>query len=224
MYPDPNELLAVSQAEGEGESWLISYLDLLTLILTLFVLLLSFSTMKTPADSATESTQTPRPGVASLATDILPASSGLVPQQERFTQSLKSLDLKGVEATPGVEGVTLRIDDRLLFTSGSAELTENGESILKKLQPLLADFDGEISVEGHTDSLPIRTARFPSNWELSTGRAIAVLRYLVAIGHPDSKLRAVGYADTRPLAANDSVSGRAENRRVELILREPTED
>src|SRR5690625_7301960 len=75
-----------------------------------------------------------------------------------------------------------------------------------------------ITVEGHTDSVPIRSARFPSNWELSGARAGSVVRYLEANGIHSERLRAVGYADTRPLGSNDTVQGRASNRRVELTI------
>lgn len=219
MRPHPDDLLTVN-VEGEEESWLISYLDMLTLILTLFALLLSFSSMKKPGAEAENASPRQQPHAVPRLADILPASSGLKPQEEQLAESLQKLDLKGVEATPGREGMTLRIDDRLLFSSGSAELTAGGKAVIGKLQPLLAEFDGEVSIEGHTDDRPIMTDRFPSNWELSTGRAIAVLRHLASQGHPVDGLRAVGYADTQPLASNDSEAGRAENRRVELVLRE----
>ncbi|EWG98544.1 hypothetical protein Q427_29990 [Halomonas sp. BC04] len=85
---------------------------------------------------------------------------------------------------------------------------------------MLGAFEGDVSVEGHTDSIPIATARFPSNWELSSARAIAVLRYLAELGIDIERLRAVGYAETRPLESNDSAEGRAMNRRVELLLKQ----
>lgn len=120
----------------------------------------------------------------------------------------------------GQEGITLRIDDNLLFDSGQAALTLQGQQVLASLKEVLEGFEGTISVEGHTDSIPIATARFPSNWELSSSRAIAVLRYLTEIGITPERMRAVGYAETRPLASNDSQEGRAANRRVELLLKQ----
>ena len=81
-------------------------------------------------------------------------------------------------------------------------------------------FDGQISVEGHTDNVPIATARFPSNWELSVGRAIAVVRQLERQGIAISRMRAVGYADTQPMESNATAEGRAANRRVELLLKQ----
>ncbi|HBP78262.1 MAG TPA: flagellar motor protein MotB, partial [Halomonas sp.] len=120
----------------------------------------------------------------------------------------------------GQEGVTLRIDDSLLFPSGSDVLTPQGQVVLERLSPVLQAFDGQISVEGHTDNVPIATARFPSNWELSVGRAIAVVRQLERQGIAISRMRAVGYADTQPMESNATAEGRAANRRVELLLKQ----
>ncbi len=152
---------------------------------------------------------------------ILPAHDGLLPEQQAIADNIEALSLEGVEATPGLEGMTLRIADHLLFDSGQAHLTAGGERVILKLLPLLERYPGEISIEGHTDDIPIQTERFPSNWELASARAIAVLRFLVRRELPPERLRAIGYADMRPLEANDSRAGRAANRRVELVLREP---
>jgi chemotaxis protein MotB len=223
LMPDP--------PSGEEESWLLSYLDVLTLILTLFVLLLSFANWE-PVGSATATAAapaaaepTPLPDLTPLPQpaneNILPAHDGLLPQQQAIAGNIEALALEGVEATPGVEGMTLRIADHLLFDSGQANLTAGGESVILKLLPLLERYPGEISIEGHTDDVPIQTERFPSNWELASARAIAVLRFLVRRELAPERLRAIGYADMRPLEANDSSAGRAANRRVELVLREP---
>lgn len=134
--------------------------------------------------------------------------------------SFNALALQGVDATPGTEGLTLRIADNLLFASGQADLMSEGMALISQLTDILQRFQGEISVEGHTDNVPINTARFPSNWELSTARAISVLLYLELEGIADDRMRAVGYADTRPLQPNDNAANRAGNRRVELILRQ----
>ena len=90
--------------------------------------------------------------------------------------------------------------------------------MLDKLVPLLARGGHTITVEGHTDNVPISTPQFPSNWELSAARASTVVRHLIARGIPADRLSAVGYADTRPLAANDTEAGRAKNRRVSIII------
>ena len=90
--------------------------------------------------------------------------------------------------------------------------------MLRKLLPVLRQGEHRITIAGHTDSLSIRSLRYPSNWELSGARAGSVVRYLEANGIASQRLVAVGYADTQPLQGNDTATGRAANRRVELIL------
>lgn len=116
----------------------------------------------------------------------------------------------------------LEVGDAILFPSGSADLGPDGRQWLAELVAELPNMAVAIDVEGHTDDVPIQTARFPSNWELSSLRAVNVARELVALGIPETKLRVSGYADTRPRMPNDSAANRAQNRRVSLLLR-PTE-
>jgi chemotaxis protein MotB len=136
---------------------------------------------------------------------------------------MAGLDIPGVSVSQGQGGVTLRIDDSLLFPSGNDVLTPQGQDVLERLSSVLETFDGQISVEGHTDNVPISTSRFPSNWELSVGRAIAVVRQLERQGIAISRMRAVGYADTQPMESNATSEGRAANRRVELLLQQQVE-
>jgi chemotaxis protein MotB len=112
----------------------------------------------------------------------------------------------------------LEVGNDILFPSGAADLADAGRSLLAELSDALSDDRLKISVEGHTDDVPISTARFPSNWELSSIRATTVARELIALGVPQQRLRVTGYADTRPRAANDSPTNRALNRRVSLVL------
>lgn len=127
-------------------------------------------------------------------------------------------DLEGVEATRVAEGIKLRVEDRLLFPTAAAELTEEGEALIQRLVEVIQRHDGEVAVEGHTDSRPIQTNEFPSNWVLSSARAIAIVHALERSGVESQRLRAVGLADTRPLGSNETVEGRAQNRRVEVII------
>ncbi|NIC39177.1 OmpA family protein [Halomonas desiderata] len=127
-------------------------------------------------------------------------------------------DLEGVEATRVAEGIKLRVEDRLLFPTAAAELTEEGEALIQRLVEVIQRHDGEVAVEGHTDSRPIQTNDFPSNWVLSSARAIAIVHELERSGVESQRLRAVGLADTRPLGSNETGEGRAQNRRVEVII------
>lgn len=121
-------------------------------------------------------------------------------------------------------GVVIRFDDRVLFPSGSADLHGDGSTILTHVAAVLSPIDNLISVEGHTDDVPTTGTRWPTNWELSTGRATTVVRHLAERNRlPAPRLSATGHADTRPRASNASASGRRQNRRVEVVvLIEPT--
>ncbi|PAU79395.1 OmpA family protein [Halomonas salipaludis] len=138
--------------------------------------------------------------------------------EQRIAEAPHLPDLEGVEVSRVAEGISLRVEDNLLFSTAEAELTGAGRDVIESLVALIQRHDGEVSVEGHTDSRPINTPQFPSNWELSSARATAILRYLADEGVSPSRLRAVGFGDTRPLASNDSQEGRAKNRRVEVII------
>lgn len=203
---------------GESEAWLITYLDVLTLLLTLFVLLLSLAGNGLASQGSQRGGET----VALVSPQAMAAakvvSSGLQPQHQGLQPRFAGIDVEGVSVVEGQQGITLRIDDNLLFASGQATLTGQGRQVLGDLREVVYAFDGEISVEGHTDSVPIATAQFPSNWELSSARAIAVLRHLAELEVPRQQLRAVGYAETRPLESNATAAGRAANRRVEILL------
>lgn len=236
-------LFEPTPASSDDESgWLMSYLDVLTLLITLFVLLLSLAPQDASIVPNQQSGGGEQPQSAGLATGsvstaegpnlvgggLLPRHEGLKPKRDGLEPQnasgvFEDLDVEGVSMAEGTEGITLRIDNNLLFASGQATLTEAGGDVIKGLVPTLEGFGGQISVEGHTDNVPIATAEFPSNWELSTARAIAVLRHLIDAGLEKDRMRAIGYADTQPLESNDTPEGRAANRRVELLVKETAE-
>ncbi|MFC0266781.1 OmpA/MotB family protein [Kushneria aurantia] len=213
---ETERVLEPSTDAGEAEEgWLTSYLDMLTLLITFFVLLLTLI----PQGSG-EADDNRRVGLASDASSLAQRASGLQPAHQGLHPRFSGLKMQGVSVLTGREGITLRIDNSLLFGSGEASLTTRGQEVIASLTDQLASFDGQISVEGHTDNVPIDTLRFPSNWALSSARAIAVVRYLQSMGIAPSRMRAVGYADTRPVESNDTPEGRAANRRVEILLRQ----
>lgn len=124
-----------------------------------------------------------------------------------------------VEVVVNERSVSFRVNSEILFDSSQADLSRPGLSVLRRILTVLADTNHDITVEGHTDSVPVRrNVRYPSNWELSSSRAGSVVRYLQANGIDKSRLKAIGYADTRPIEDNHTPDGRARNRRVELII------
>jgi len=154
---------------------------------------------------------------AEKTTDEPLSDAGLAAEQmlERLNSEGLSEHLR---ATRVDEGVSLEVRDNILFAPGSADLTSEGRTVLDGLVEVLKGHRGIVSIEGHSDNVPIASERYPSNWELSSGRASGVARYLIDKGLSPDQLRAVGYADTRPLAANDTPEGRARNRRVTIVI------
>jgi chemotaxis protein MotB len=111
------------------------------------------------------------------------------------------------------------VADQVLFTPGGATLQPRGHEILREMAGTFASLPNQLTIEGHTDNVPINTPQFRSNWELSTARATEVLRVLVdELGVPANRVAAAGYGEQRPVASNDTAEGRARNRRVELAV------
>ncbi len=143
--------------------------------------------------------------------------------QKQMEQSLKSeLDQKTIKLEKMNDRLTVTFIDKILFDSGSAMIKDSGKAVLKKVADSLKEMSSHlIHVEGHTDNQKIgaATARyFPTNWELSTARATSVTRFLQDAGVPPERLYAVGGAMFHPVSSNDTPQGRADNRRVEIVL------
>lgn len=236
--------------DREPDNWLMTYLDLITLLLALFVVMLALTRIgpgpgaKPPQVAAgvslaklppgpvepwaadlpkipEEWSRLPEPPPASTATaPTEPLEAPAPPVKMPTAAELGLADLgKSVDVQINRQTVSFRISNELLFTSGQATLSKEGGPLIKKLADVINRSKYPVSVEGHSDNVPILTRQFASNWDLSTSRATSVLRELVHDGVDPQRLRAVGYADTKPLESNDSQAGRAANRRVELIMR-----
>ncbi len=116
-------------------------------------------------------------------------------------------------------GLQVSASDQILFASGRAEIKLDGQPVLKAVAEQIRGLSGySVRVEGHTDDRPISTASYPSNWELSSARAVQVVRFLESSGVEASTLSAVGYGPYQPVATNDTVENRARNRRIEILL------
>ncbi|WP_304525220.1 OmpA family protein [Halomonas sp. I5-271120] len=206
---DPSGALALRPSSGGGAG----FASMPTVMLDQRLNLAALGDMEvvvTPAAPA--NTVRLSPEAVAAATDL----SDAIESQLADATVLPSLE--GVEVARVAEGLNLRIQDRLVFESAAADLTEIGEDVVNRLVSIIQRYDGTVSVEGHTDSRDINTDRFPSNWELSAARATAILRQLQVAGVDGQRLRAIGYGDTRPLESNDTPEGRSANRRVEVIV------
>lgn len=223
-------------------AWMATFSDLATLLLTFFVLLLSFAEMditefKVMLGSIKDAfgVQTVNPGPfhasstspielmdrpTSLAMPLNDMEATLMRPIRRYIDEHGLQDSVEVLASP--RGIIVRLRDKVLFESGSDRVKLEGEEILDHIAALAGAFPQGLAIEGHTDDRPIHTGRFPSNWELSTARATAVLRHMQrGTPLPVRALQVVGFADTMPLGPNDSHENRARNRRVEFVFERP---
>lgn len=214
----------------DEDSWLITYLDVITLLLVMFVMMLALSGGPSDAPGPEEAQAVAAEVEAQAPPEAEPVAPELVtepphPAAEFAGRALSFLQEAGltdeVEVIEHEGGVSLRLSSEILFASGTAALSNAGIDQLEKLVPLLSQTEYQLTVAGHTDNLPVRSQRFPSNWELSSARAGSVVRLFEATGIPSARMQATGFADTRPLARNDTERGRALNRRVELVLQPP---
>ncbi len=135
---------------------------------------------------------------------------------EQFAESVSGV--KGMEVKKEGQGIIISLPDSLLFASGSAEVKKKN-GVIRLLADNIRTINAQITIEGHTDDVPVVSNTYPSNWELSMARAVNILKLLISEGGIDpARLSAAGYAHTRPLAPNDSAPGRKANRRVNILL------
>jgi len=161
---------------------------------------------------------------------VLPDSAGMVGSRSEMAHLFDHLELLSdrfnledeIKVLFSKEGLVMRLSEHTLFESGVASVSPGALPLLEKIGAIIAQTGYLIRIEGHTDNVPIRTALFPSNWELSTARAVNVLRYLIEEHQIDSqRLSAEGFAEFQPLEANTTSENRATNRRVEVIFMQP---
>ncbi len=200
---------------SDEDSWLISYSDLMTLLLTFFVLLLSISSIDMNKFERVANSLSRAIGEKEEKIDLEEV-------YQEIKQMIEDDNLGGeVEARKTPLGVAMSIQGAFLFESGSAELSPKALPLVRKIGEMIKSVPYQIAIEGHTDDVPIYNPRFPSNWELSAARASGIVRYLVQLGVEKERLRAIGYGDTRPVLPNrDPDTGipipenRAKNRRI----------
>lgn len=150
----------------------------------------------------------------------LTAASDTHKLQQQLEKAINEFGLsKAINIKSTENYAQLEIQDKVLFKSSEADLTASGGMLLKSIASLLKQSKGLIFIEGHTDNIPIKTAQFPSNWELGASRATNVLHFLVLQQLESSRLRAITYADTMPIADNSTPEGREKNRRVNILIK-----
>ena len=234
---DPSNGIPMDKAEGAA--WLVTYADLMTLLLVFFILLYSISSLNMEKfRNAIESIQVslgetnPRVGLLDLvnvpeAKDqnfVIEDMTGLRAREQEMLKALNEFISDNnqsenilVYAKDGK--IIIQIRGKVLFASGSADFSEPAIPILNEIIDIIQEYpEYTANIKGHTDDVPISTPQFPSNWELSAVRATTVLKHLIAGGVNPLRLTATGYGELLPLVTNDSVENRASNRRVEFVL------
>ena len=193
--------------------WVVSYSDFVTMLLALFMVMFAISQNVTKyqakiiEDNNLQAVET--------ATDV---------SQKSVDELMRELNEKigensSIKLVKDNRGLIVRMNDSILFDEGSAIIKKNASKTLDEVIGVLSQIDNKILVEGHTDSTPINTKEYPSNWELSTARATNIIGYILRTGKiPPQRLSAAGYGEYMPIADNTSSGGRLLNRRVDIII------
>jgi chemotaxis protein MotB len=216
-----------------GGGWEIIYTGFVLILLCFFIMLSSFSTMEAAKVmqfvKSFISAVSILPGGLKFESGaaVLSPSADMVDNQSNLAKIFDTLEELAqrsnlqdqIQLAFTSEGLVLRLSEHALFDLGSADISAEALPLLQKIGAIISKTAYLIRIEGHTDNLPIHTAQFPSNWELSTARAVNVLRYFIKNHNIDSgRLAAEGFSEFHPLVANDSPENRAKNRRVEIIF------
>ncbi len=227
----------------EDAGWLITYADLTTLLLVFFVLLYSISSIEHEKFKTTfkalkqnaegnscvsdylETFDFPDYGNEQIAleelTGLRSREDSIVKDINRFTS--QDNDSNEFDLLVSMGKIIIRVDGSYVFNSGSAELNKGFIIVLNNITRILDKYpEYNMNIKGHTDDVPIVSDRYPSNWELSAGRATAVLRHFIKNGIDPLRLTATGYGSILPIVPNNSDENRAKNRRVEFVLEKTT--
>lgn len=224
-------------------SWLLTFSDLMTLLLVFFVLLYSLSVIDKVKfqrfmasfqgvgilERGDKPLEEDKQHDFDIGAEDIPIEAQDIDKQalmllqetlEKVQDYIEENDLDiNVEIRYKDRGIVLEIKDEILFESGKAELKPEAYIILKKLSGLLQTMPNTILVEGHTDNRPIHSSIFPSNWELSTARSLAVVRHMSErLDLAPERFAAVGFGEYRPVVPNDSAQNMARNRRVMIVI------
>lgn len=218
------------ELEIPDENWLVSYSDMMTLLLYLFVILYALAVLnKGDVSQSLHSFSNSLVNNSSIIRIFKGTDTGDIPLSEGSIISTYDLVKKYVEdnnmsdlvsVSKGDNGVTLQLRVEILFSSGSAEIKPDSKEILDKISLILKKIHyNDIIIKGFTDNTPINSGNYESNWELSSDRAVKILRYFTEINGLDAtKFRAEGCGENNPIASNKTANGRQRNRRVEIFI------
>jgi chemotaxis protein MotB len=219
--------------QTDAGGWQIVYTGFILILLCFFIMLTSFASLDhsritrfvqsfANAVSVFEGGRSLEPGKTIINADtmVVDKEDPIALLFEKVKKLEEQVGLDSISIQRSERGIIMTLSDKMLFESGEAVLSFSSHALLKKIGMIANSTHARVDIQGHTDDRPIRTHAFPSNWELSTARAVNVLRYLIAdAGVPPHRLSAVGLSKYHPLAPNISEENRARNRRVEIIFR-----
>jgi len=223
------------KGHGGSERWLVTYSDLITLLLVFFIILYAMSALDAKKYSqlsaslnqsiAGEATgqivgESPGPAIIQGLSATQREQRNMEKSERQIEKYIKEQQLEGkIQVSINERGLVISLKEVLLFNSGSAELKPEATQAIEVVGRSIASMPNSFRVEGHTDNMPIHTVVFPSNWDLSSKRAINVLEVLVDdAGITPEKLSAIGYGEYQPLVSNNSDLNRALNRRVDIVV------
>jgi chemotaxis protein MotB len=231
------------EAEGGGERWLVSYADFITLLMVMFVVLYSMGQVdvekykqlaesmraafslggpvKVVDSNISQGGGSQEDGVANPIT--IPGIPQKPPESvevaSQLTRMLASQNLGGeVSIQTNIEGVLISLSEKLVFETGTAELQEGGYPVLDVIAEMLKPIDNPVRIIGHTDNSRPTDPRYPTNWELSAGRALMIGDYLIGKGISPERITVSGKGEYAPIFPNDSPQHRALNSRAEIIV------
>ncbi len=211
------------------DRWMVSYADFVTLLFCFFTAMYAISNVDTgKLGKFVKSMRTAfnASSVNSQAISVIEGVQPLIPADAEVESHMKeALGTFMVQSNGGIEvkrdkrGVVISVMDKFLFEAGYAKLREEARPLVDAIAAAVKNYPNVIRIEGHTDNIPINTSEFPSNWELSSQRAINVAKYFIKrhTMQPDM-ISTVGYAEYKPVASNNTPSGRAKNRRVDIVI------
>jgi chemotaxis protein MotB len=204
--------------EPAGQEWLVTWADMVSLLLVFFMVLQAFSTIneKKFADAMHSIQRAFRTPVAFEGGAPVP---GEPEEMEEMERALADEDIEGISVQGFSNRLVVTVESGLLFDLGRAELRPDAAPVMDRVARALAAVDGSVRVEGHTCDLPVGAGSpFRDNWGLSSGRALTVVGALVERGIRPERLAAVGNGEFRPVAPNDGEENRRRNRRVEFVV------
>ena len=225
------------QADQHRDRWLVSYADFITLLFAFFVVLYSAAQVdKRRTAQVASAIQTAFHQSGSLPPPAVNGGSPQLPNAPPTSDEQQDALKKQIEQTLAVEiangdvavrtspeGLVISLREVGFFDSGSAEIKASSAAAFAQLAEILRENGSDIRIEGHTDNVPIHNSKFSSNWDLSTARATATIRLLIRYKLKPERMAAAGYAEFHPIAGNDTPEGRANNRRVDIVVpRKPT--